>query len=461
MKHTKIVSTLGPASESLEMITALIDAGVDVFRLNTKHGDLEWHSMMLKKIDGRVATLIDLQGPEIRINTRNAEPIQVFTGDTIVFGKDFDNERVKVSIDQKEVFGSLKKGDLVLIDDGLIEFEVVKTQRDSFTAKSHSDQIIKNRKGLNLPGKHIDMPSLVPSDLKMLTLLKEFHVDFVALSFCRSKKDIDKLRSEINKHGSKAQIVAKIESQQALDNLDEIILATDAVMVARGDLGIEVPFERLAKSQTHIVEKCRVAGKPVIVATQMLESMTVNPRPTRAEATDVANAVFDGTDAVMLSGETASGNYPVKAVEAMARIIKYNENSALPYNPELSPKSDTQLIIDAAMNIVKKEHGPDIDVILIFTESGYTARMMSRYRPHVDIVALTERLEVARSMNLVYGATGVYKAFPKGPFSFSKEIISFLKKEQLIKSGQTALVIHGEHWKAEGQTNALMIVHLA
>lgn len=460
MKHTKIVSTLGPASESNKMISALISAGVDVFRLNTKHGNIGWHREMLQKIDERVATLIDLQGPEIRINTINSEPLQVFSGEEIVFGKSFKDQKVQIVIDQKEVFGAIHKGDTVLIDDGLIEFDVVRATKDSFVAKARTDQLIKNRKGLNLPGKHINMPSLVDADLEMLTLLKKFNVDFVALSFCRSKKDIENLRAEIKKHNSKAQIVAKIESQQALDNLDEIVESTDAVMVARGDLGIEVPFERLAQSQTEIIEKCRTTGKPVIVATQMLESMTVNPRPTRAEATDVANAVFNGTDAVMLSGETASGHYPVKAVEAMSRIIKYNENMGTLYNPTLSPKSDTQLIIDAAMNIVRKDHGPEIDVIIIFTETGYTARMMSRYRPHIDIIAMTESREIARSMNLVYGARGVEAKFPTGRFSFSEKMVSMMKKKKLVKAGQTALVVHGQHWRTEGQTNALMIVHL-
>jgi pyruvate kinase len=305
------------------------------------------------------------------------------------------------------------------------------------------------------------MPSLVPADKKILSLMREFKIDFVALSFCRSEKDIKYLRTELKKHNSSAKIVAKIESQQALDNLDEIISSADAVMVARGDLGIEIPFEKLAKSQAEIIDRCRIKGKPVIVATQMLESMTVNPRPTRAEATDVANAVFDGTDAVMLSGETASGKYPVKAVEAMARIVTYNENSFPEYNPEIAANSDTQLVIDAAMNIVRRDHGPEIDVIIIFTQSGYTAQMLSRYRPHVDILAVTEDTAVARLMNMVYGTTGVVTKFPEGKFSFSEDIVKFLKKEKMVKRGQTALVIHGEHWRVEGQTNALMIIHLS
>ena len=465
MKKTKIVSTIGPSTDTEERMQSIANAGADVFRFNTKHSSPEWHKEKIEtalKVKNEygidIGILVDLQGPEIRIKTKDEETIRLKRGDVVQASSSFHDD-VQVVLPSL-VLDVLSKGDEVLVDDGLNEFEVSSVRGKIYSLVANEDCEISHRKGVNLPGKEIKLPSLTKKDKELLEAIKDVNIDYVALSFCRTKKDIQILRKVLEKHGIEADIFAKIESQQALDNIDEIIQHADGIMVARGDLGVEIPFERIAYWQEVMVTKCRHASTPVIVATQMLDSMVKNPRPTRAEVTDVANAVFDGADALMLSAETATGDYPLRTIRAMRKIIVYNEKRTNGFMPELSRESETELVVNAAHDIIRENHGPEIDSIVIFTESGLTAKVFSRYRPHIPIVAVTNSERTARSLSVVYGVSARVLEFPEGLFVLNDEVLKKLVKDEVVEPGQKVLFIHGQHWMVEGQTNSLVILNV-
>jgi pyruvate kinase len=463
-KLTKIVATLGPASDSLETIESLILAGVNVFRFNTKHGTTEWHRDRIERVQTvadklkiDIGILVDLQGPEIRLETLDKLPFSVEKGQVVNITPSFVPDIRSICIPHDIVFSSVNKGDIILIDDGAVELKVVSVGSDLIKAKASEEGEIGHRKGVNFPGVEIDLPSLIHEDLKKLDMATTKRVDFVALSFSRTKKDIEVLRKEMGLRKVNAMIVAKIESLQALNNIDEIIEATDAVMVARGDLGVEVPIEQLAYWQKIIITKCRAANKPVITATQMLQSMTGSPRPSRAEATDVANAVLDGTDAVMLSGETASGRYPLKAVQAMSKIVRFNEQIEQAINFDISPANETDIIVRAAkellnQNIVK------IKVILVYTKSGLTARSVSRLRPKVPVIAITSEQKTVEELTLSYGIEATKTSMREGSFSLPNPAIEELIKSKTIVRGDTVVIIHGQNYHKEGSTNAVALL---
>lgn len=467
-KKTKIVATIGPSSDSRETISLLIQRGVNVFRFNMKHADIPWHSERIKRVQAvadelkmPVGILIDLQGPEIRIETPNKEEVHVKKGDQIKFASSFLKTGPSICIPHPIVFDVLKPGDALLIDDGFIEFTVLKVRNETLVAEALDDCVIKHRKGMNIPGKVLDLPSIIDDDLKKLEMAESHKVDFIALSFSRTREDIEILRQEVMRRKLNAKIVAKIESQQALDNIDDLIDASDAIMVARGDLGIEVPIEELAYWQKTIIAKCIAKRRPVITATQMLQSMIENPRPTRAEATDVANAIYDGTDAIMLSGETASGKFPVKAVEAMARIAKFNEEKKTPQSikeDHFIADNSTELVVRAAISMLKTGGMPKIDAILVFTETGYTARALASFRPLAPIIAITDDRKTVETLTLSYGVIPIYTTFPSGVIQSYDKVLDTLKKKNIIQPNQTLLVIHGKRWKTPGLTNALTIV---
>ena len=463
MKLTKIVATIGPASETEEKLEQLIKAGVNVLRFNTKHSTPEWHAEHIKlaqsvadRLGITVGILLDLQGPEIRLETRDKVDVPVKAGQEVVIGLSFV-EGIDVIIPHSQVFALLKKGQDLLVDDGFIETEVISVSKDSLTVKIKNDAVFKHRKGVNLPGVDVDFPSLIDRDIAQLDGNARGKVDYVGLSFVRSGSDINLLRSELEKRKMKSKIIAKIESQPALDRIDEIIEATDAVMVARGDLGVEVPFEQLAHWQRIIIDKCRAINKPVITATQMLESMINNPRPTRAEVTDVAHAVFDGTDAIMLSGESAGGKYPVRTVETMARIAKWNESRGNIHHMEFAQTDPTSTITNAVVGIVNSGVKPKIDAVIVFTETGFTARSISRYRLKIPVIAVTDKQATAETLTLSYGVHPVVTDIPAGPFSSAESIIKDMVKADLLHSGDTIIVVHGYHWQKAGNTNALAI----
>lgn len=463
-KLTKIVATIGPSSETPEVMSKLLDAGVNIFRFNTKHSTPEWHEAHIKQAqkiaDDKGVTLgilLDLQGPEIRLETRDKMDVQVKNGEELTIGLSF-TDSVNVIIPHSIIYGLLKAGDPLLVDDGFVETEVVTISDTKIIVKVKNDAVIKHRKGVNLPGQDVDFPALIENDIRQIETNARGKIDFVGLSFVRSARDIKLLRAEMDKRGMMAMIVAKIESQPALNRIDEIIKEADAVMVARGDLGVEVPIEQLAYWQKTLITKCRVANKPVITATQMLESMIVNPRPTRAEATDVAHAIFDGTDAIMLSGETAGGKYPVRVVETMARIAKWNEKLREPENISFAEDDATTTIAEAAVSIVKSSIKPKIDAVIVFTETGFTARAVSRYRLSIPVIAVTDNKQTAESLTISFGVTSVIAEFPKGIFTTAEKVIADLIKQDEVHTGDTLLLVHGYHWQQPGNTNALAIV---
>lgn len=465
MKNTKIVATIGPASDTEEKIASLLQAGVNVFRFNMKHGTVEWHTERIQRAQKvadslgiPVGILIDLQGPEIRIETLEQKPLVVEKDEIFFMAVDFVEGKKSIRVPDERVIEGLQVGDAVLIDDGFMEFDVVEKVGGVLHLKAMESYSIGHRKGMNLPGVHIQLASLIDSDLLKLDMAAQEHVDFVALSFVRDTEDIRILREEMAKRNIDAQVVAKIENAKATQNLDEIIAVSDAIMVARGDLGIEVPFEEISYWQKTMIHKCRLAGKPVITATQMLQSMIEAPRPTRAEVSDVANAIFDGTDAIMLSGESAQGKYPALSVATMRRIAEFNEAKVeLPALPTVGEFDQTETITHAAMSIVTEQKSFDIAAIVVFTETGTTARKLSRFRPSVPIIALTEDRKVRDILTLSYGVTPLLMEFPEGDIVSVEPIIEHLKEMKVVEKGQRLLFIHGHRWREPGLTNTLTV----
>lgn len=463
MKLTKIVATLGPASETEETIKKLIESGVNVFRFNTKHGTVEWHEERIKRVQKiademkkSVGVLLDLQGPEIRLETKNKQTIEVKVGQRLRIVPHFLAEEDQICIPHQLVFDTLKEGDQVLIDDGSVELKVIESDKDFMIAEVVDDGVIGHRKGVNLPGVDIDLPSLIEDDLIKLDMAATNKIDFVALSFCRTREDILILREQMQKRGISAKIVAKIESKKALENLDDLIEEADVIMVARGDLGVEVPIERLAHIQKQMIRKCRLANKPVITATQMLQSMIDSPTPTRAEATDIANAVLDGTDAIMLSGETASGKFPVRAVAAMAKIAKYNEEIREKTKLRFDPESDADLIVGSVLDLLNQKI-TKIKFILVFTNSGRTARSISRLRPKVPILAVTKDQKTVEELTMSYAVEGYKSQLNEGVFSLPNKTIDQLIEAGRLNTGESILVVHGQHYYDEGSTNSVAI----
>ncbi len=464
-KLTKIVATLGPATETAEVMEKLINAGMNVARFNTKHGTPEWHlerihrvKAVAKKLGKSVAVLLDLQGPEIRINTKDGSSFELKAGEKAKFVSTPPGEK-EMNI-PANVIEALQIGDTVSTDDGACEYKVIEKDKTSATVQSAIDITVKHRKTMNTPGIVIDMPSLIENDLIQLDNMTDDDIDFVGLSFVRDTKDIAILRDELKKRGLHTDVVAKIENQSALDNLDEIIEASDAVMVARGDLAVEVPFEGLAHYQKMIIEKCRTAGKPVITATQMLKSMTFEPRPTRAEVSDVANAIYDGTDAVMLSEETTIGKYPVECVETQAKIAAYNESFAASDLWEWADSGDTSAITFAAFSLLDFSK-KDIDLVVCFTASGDTARQLSRFRPDVKIKAVTYNKSAYNKLALVYGVEPVLVDNETFKYSSELDIVDNLKANKIVEVGQKVLITAGLSEKVAGRkTDSLLLVEI-
>ncbi len=460
---TKIVATLGPASESEEMIRSLITKGMDIARLNTKHSDPEWHLGMVKKIRKissemgvRIGVLLDLQGPEIRAENYLNQPVQIFKDEIYLLVSTAPTKSSEIYIPYKEVIQSLKIGQEVSIHDGAVSFKVVDIKNGVASLSAQNDYLLGHRKTINIPGLTANIPSLTERDKEYLEIIKKEHVDFIGLSFVRSKSDLLILRKYIDEAKSKAHIIAKIETKIALDNIDEIITHTDALMVARGDLGIENPIEEIAYWQKNLIRLCRDRDIPVIVATQMLKSMVESPTPSRAEATDIANAVFDGTDAIMLSEETAMGNYPEKAVAAMAKISHFNEG-----HPELSdnfvptPKGATEAFASTAAHLIEQGDKFNLDKVIVFTESGFTARALATYRPKCNVIAVTDKVATANQLALVYGVKSYLTDLPDGLVKIENLPIDKLIKEGLLKKGETVLIIHGKKWKEAGTSSVL------
>lgn len=468
-RRTKIVCTIGPSCNTQKAIEELLLHGMNVARLNFSHGSHEEHAEVIQyirnaaqKYNYNVPILMDLQGPKIRVGKVKNGGQMLKAGDIIkITGEDVIGDETTIPIDYTNLIREAQIGNTILLDDGLLELKITARFPDYLEAKVVVGGMLKPRKGVNLPNVPLSIPSLTEKDLKDLEFGIEQDVDLIALSFVRTAGDIRDIISRVRAAGSQAAIIAKIEKPEAINVIDEIIEEADGIMVARGDLGIEIPTEQVPVVQKMIIEKCRYAGKPVITATQMLDSMITNPRPTRAESSDVANAVLDGTDAVMLSGETAAGAYPNEAVNVMDRICRsIEENRPQIYNslkyrkPEWKEK---QVIESLAYSCVTIADNVEAKVISTITHSGSTARRIAKFRPAVPIVAFTESKKVRRQLNLVWGVYSVRLDELFDTDLSVKMMENYLKDNGLVKTGDRVIVATGMPIAKRGRTNMIKV----
>ena len=456
MRRTKIVCTIGPASDDKETLTELIDAGMNVARLNFSHGDHEEQKGKLERIreitndnegDRKAAILLDTKGPEIRTGKLETdEKVYLEQGqEFIITTEDIAGNNEKVSISYKGICEDLETGDTILIDDGLIGLEVKEVQDPEIICEVINGGKLGSTKGVNLPGVPVRLPAITDKDVNDIKFGIENEVDFIAASFIRKADDVLAIREILEEHDADINIIAKIENQEGVENVDEILEVADGLMVARGDLGVEIPPEKVPAAQKMMIKKCNKAGKPVITATQMLDSMIENPRPTRAEASDVANAIYDGTDATMLSGETAMGDYPVASVDTMNRIARETEK-ALQYEqlidrPDLTPaKTITNSICH---DTCKTAYELDASAIITSTRSGYTARMVSKYRPYAPIIAVTPNKKVFNKLILSWGVKPVLADITQNTDEMIDKSVEATKEAGYIENGDLAVITAG------------------
>lgn len=464
---TKILATVGPACNDEKTLTELVMAGVDIFRLNFSHGNHEGHAEVIKfirKINEEhklnIGILQDLQGPKIRVGEMENNGVQINPGEKITITNDpVVGNASLVSTVYQNLPQDVVQGDRILIDDGNLELVVVNTDGKNVNCTVIHGGILKSRKGINLPNTKVSAPSLTEKDLEDLEFGLAHEVDWIALSFVRSADDIIDLRERIKKAGKECKIVAKIEKPEALDNIDAIIASTDALMVARGDLGVEVNMEMVPLWQKKMVEKCKLACKPVIIATQMMESMINNPRPTRAEANDVANAVLDGADAVMLSAETASGKFPVGTVKAMNSVIDYIEQNAEVYhNLYKIPEDDENFLSNNLLLMASRlSRNVRAKAIVGITTSGFTAFRVSSHRPLANIFIFTRNKSLITQLSLVWGVRAFHYDQSISTDDTFKDIQAKLKEERFVVEGDIIINTASMPLKAKGKTNMLKI----
>lgn len=466
---TKIIATLGPASNDKETIKGLIIAGVDVFRLNFSHGDHHTHHAEIKAICAandelgtNVGILADLQGPKIRLGDIADPGVKVRKDDIVWFtNNEEDLGPEKFFVSYNDLAKDANPGDRILINDGAIALTAIAQEGSMLKAKVLNDGLLESHKGVNLPDTAVTIPSLPDkdlNDLKFILSLEE-KVNWIALSFVRKPTDLERLRGIISLYNHPARIIAKIEKPEAITNIDEIIAASDAIMIARGDLGVELPLERVPVIQKEIVTKCRIAAKPVIIATQMMESMIHNHTPTRAEVTDVANAIYDGADAVMLSGETARGDHPIKVIETFTSILDYVETQEQIYFRYYPTSKDSSHFISDALcyNAVMLARDTNAKAILGSTMSGYTAYKISSYRPNCRIFIFTENENLLNSLSLVWGVRTIFYDQRKSTNQAYQENKEFLTKLGLLHTGDVIIHTSSMPIMDMGKTNALKI----
>lgn len=450
---TKILATLGPATSSTAMIKAMMAVGVDGVRLNFSHGEYSFFEQVFNNINQAcveakqpLATLLDLQGPKIRIGKLKEDFFEIVSGDELeITIEDIPGTKEKVSTSYKLLAQDAQIGDIILIDDGLLRLQIKKKTETSVICEILNGGILKPKKGMNLPGMKLSTPSITEKDFSNLEFALRFRVDFIALSFVRQAEDIYQLKDWLKKKGKTIPVIAKIEKKEAVDNLEKILQAADGIMVARGDLGVELEPQEVPLVQKNIISRCNEVGKTVITATQMLESMISNPVPTRAEVSDVANAVWDGTDVVMLSGETSVGKYPVKTVEIMNKII-LNAEQHVPHKHinYVVPENIKENLFDS-MNkgIVSMSRQINADTIVGFTSNGKTPRGLSKYRPACKIIALSDSFDTVNALCLTRGVTSLYCEEIE-----QKEVAIFLARKliletKLVKPGATVIFTAG------------------
>jgi pyruvate kinase len=466
--RTKIVATMGPASSQKEMLISMIEAGLNVCRLNFSHGSQEVHQKTIDTIreinaayKTNVGILADLQGPKIRIGMVQEGGIQLVNGAQITITTTEqigDNEKIYITYDTFP--NDVRQGEIILLDDGKLQLRVLSTNnKDEVRCEVVHGGILTSRKGVNLPNTKVSLPSLTEEDLSNLHFALKNDIEWIGLSFVRDASDIVELKHIIAQSGKPARVIAKIEKPEAIENIDEIISVTDGVMVARGDLGVEMPMEEVPVLQKMIAKKCRAAGKPVIVATQMLESMITTPRPTRAEVNDVANSVLDGADAVMLSGETSVGEFPLIVIETMQKIITNVEENAYPYNT--NKKLDTnssQYLADAvcgsAVYLAEKTNAIGI---VSMTYSGYTAFEISSHRPKASTFIFTSNRNLLNALSLVWGVQAFYYDKFESTDNTISEVNTILKKQNLVKAGDVVINTAAMPIENKGKTNMVKV----
>jgi pyruvate kinase len=460
-KLTKIIATIGPSSDSKTQIKNLIKSGVNIFRFNFKHGEVEWHNERISRVNEvstelkkNVGILIDLQGPEIRINMPT-EKISLTKGEIITFGEDvYTTGKKGFSITHPDIIEHLVNNQTIYVDDGYFSFIVKKDSGKTFL-ESQTTGVLVTRKSLNIPGADFPFPVLIDRDFDGLKLAAKNSIDFIALSMVRSANDLKIVKKEAEKFGVKGKLVAKIETQKALNDIDNIIDVSDGIMIARGDLGVEIPIEQVPYFQKMIINKCRDRSKFVITATQMLQSMIKEPFPTRAEVSDIANAVYDYTDCVMLSGETANGEYPLKAVEMMEKTVTFYETKTennLANLPKKIVDETSALICDAAYDLYLDyiQGEKDISGFIVFSQTGKTASIISSYRPKVPIFAFVPDKKICDYLTACFGVESFpfkFKGSDQVTLHELNDGVQILENLKFLNQSRGKLiVIHGDKW---------------
>lgn len=471
MKKTKIVATLGPASSDKEVLRQMFYAGLNVCRLNFSHGSHEDHAAVVKTIRElneetglNVAILADLQGPKIRTNEMENNGVELINGSIVTIG----TEKIlgtadRFSINYAKLPQDVQAGERILLDDGKLALEVVSTDgKSEFKAKVIHGGILSSKKGVNFPNTRISMPSLTEKDLIDLDFALEQNVDWIGLSFVRSGRDIIELKHIIANKKCKAKVIAKIEKPEAIDDIDAIIKESDGLMVARGDLGVEIPYQNVPIIQKMLINKCIIHAKPIIVATQMMESMITNITPTRAEVNDVANAVLDGADAVMLSGETSVGKFPIEVIKTMTNIVTEMEKFDGIYNKEEIPdKNQVRFITDSiCFNACRLSQRVEADAILTMSFSGYTAYKIASQRPKSTIYVFTSNKQILTQLNLVWGVKAFFYNKQISTDHTIADIKYLLKKEELLKEGDLVINIASIPLEDLGSSNMLKLSYV-
>ncbi|MCB9252574.1 MAG: pyruvate kinase [Flavobacteriales bacterium] len=465
---TKIIATIGPASSDYSMLKKLIEAGVDVCRINFSHGELHEHLKVIENIRKineemglNICILGDLQGPKLRIGEIEGGFIQLKRGEKIILTSEKKiGNKEGLYISYKHLIKDVKPGEKILLDDGKIELKFLeKLNEKEILAQVLYGGLLKSRKGFNLPNSTLSIPSLTEKDKQDLTFALENDIDWIGLSFVREAKDIEELRTLIDKSNPRTRIIAKIEKPQAVSNFKAILKQADGIMVARGDLGVEMPMQKVPVIQKKIVQKCIEAAKPVIIATQMMESMIESSTPTRAEVNDVANAVLDGADAVMLSAETSIGKYPLKTIQVVEKILGEVEINANPYYKGVKPRKDSHTFIsdEVCFTAVRMSEHLKAKTIVGMTHSGYTGHKVSSYRPNCDIFIFTHNRPVLRTLNLVWGIRGYYYDEEISTDRTIQDAIKFLAEKGFVKKGDIVINCASMPLHAKQRTNTLKV----
>ena len=467
MRKTKIVCTLGPSTDREGVLREMIRAGMNVARFNFSHGTHAEHKARLdalkalrEELDAPVAAMLDTKGPEVRLKDFAGGRVHLTAGQEFTLTTvQVEGDAHRCSITYGELPGDVKAGDTILLDDGLVRLTVLETSETEIRCRVENDGDMKNHKGVNVPGVRLNMPYMSQQDRDDLLFGAEQGFDYVAASFVRSAADVRELRHVLDKAGSRMRIIAKIENQEGVSNLPEILDAADGIMVARGDMGVEIDFAEIPLIQKNMIARCVACGKPVITATQMLDSMMENPRPTRAEITDVANAIYDGTSAIMLSGETAAGAYPVEALKTMSAIAERTENEPHYRDERFKDAAHGQISVSDATAHAACLTARDVNAAAIVTvsESGNTARLLSKYRPTQPIIACVMDEQVQRQLSLSWGITSLLM----GPAKSTDELIemstALAQKNGYLHNGELAVVTAGVPVGVSGTTNMIKI----